>query len=147
MDEECEEFLEESRMIKVIVKQPNRDPEIKEVPNAYEVMAKFCHGLIDMGEMPFDRRINYIVNDCSLRNGMEPNVILPEYENMIAGPVMFAGNDAEGNTVSLTDEQIESVLRYIERNQVFYLSKEGAYIYMMSMSSELEREKNLEMEV
>ena len=147
MDEEYEEIEEKPRMIKVIVKQPNGDPEIKEVPNAYEEMAEFCHGFIGMGEMPFNRRINYIVNDSSLVNGMEPNIVLPEYENLIAGPVIFAGNDDEGNTISLTDEQIEKVMKYIGRNQVFYLSMEGAYIYMMSMSSGFEKEKELEMEV
>ena len=142
-----EEYEETPETIKVIVKEPNREPEIREIPNDYRSLAEFCHGLIDMGEMPFDRRVNYIVNDCSLRDGMEPNIVLPEYESLIAGPAMFAGNDEEGNMISLTDDQIKSVLKYIERNQVFYMSMEGAYIYMMSMASELESEKNLEMEV
>lgn len=142
-----EEYEETPKMVKVITKEPNREPEIREIPNDYRCLAEFCKGLIDMGEMPFDRSVNYIVNDCSLRNGMEPNIVLPEYENLIAGPVMFAGNDEEGNTISLTDKQVKRIMKYIERNQVFNMSMEGAYIYMMSMASKLENEKNLEMEV
>ena len=140
-----EEYEEDPEMIKVITKEPNREPEIREIPNDYRCLAEFCKGLIGMGTMPNDERANYIVNDSSLVNGMEPNIVLPEYEEVIAGPVMFAGLDPDtGNTVSLTGRQVERIMRYIERNQVFNMSMGMAYRYSKACASASGSEKEME---
>lgn len=145
MEEECEYA---PSMIKVIAKEPNREPKIKEIPNDYRCLVEFCKGLIDMGVLPNDDRVNYIVNDSSLVNGMEPNIVLPEYGELIAGPVLFAGLDPEsGNTISLTDQQVGRILKYIEKNQVVNMSIGMAYRYAKAAGSILENGKDIEMEV
>lgn len=66
----------------------------------------------------------------SLMNGMSPNIVVPEWESVFPGPLIFAGYDPEtGNTISLTNKQIDKVLNYINRNQVFNMSLDRAYLY------------------
>ncbi len=142
-----EEMEEAPSMIKVVIKEPNKEPEIKEIVNSYRNISNICQGLIDFTYLPTDESVDVIVNDESLVNGMEPNVVVPESENVWAGPIIFAGNNPEtGETVSLSDKQIEHVLKYIERNQVFGMSLKGAYIYSKAIGPLQQSQDAMEME-
>ena len=115
--------------VKVITKLPNEKAKITEMPNDYESVSEFVGGLIDSTFLPTDEDIDVIVNDSSLTLGMKPNIVTPEYEGVLAGPLIFCTHDDDGNMVSLSDEQIEKTMKYIERNSVFNMSLERAYQY------------------
>lgn len=142
-----EEIEADPKLIKVVIKEPNKEPEVKEIVNSYRNISNICHGLIDFTYLPTDESVDVILNDESLMNGMEPNVVVPESENVWAGPLIFAGNDPEtGETISLTDRQIEKVMKYIERNQVFGMSLKGAYIYSKAIGPLQQSQDAMEME-
>lgn len=116
--------------MKVIVKYPNKDAEVKEIGDDYEELSTICEGLIDVVSLPTDSSIDIICNDEFLYNGMEANIVMPETEGILAGPLVFAGYDPyTGDTISLTDEQIVTAMRYINRNKLHNMSLEGAYRY------------------
>lgn len=118
------------RKIKVVLKKPNEKALVTEINNEYEQFAELVDGLIDMTEHPIIEDVDVILNDMSLMNGMSPNIVVREWESVFAGPLIFAGYDPEtGNTISLTDKQIGKVLNYINRNQVFNMSLDMAYLY------------------
>ncbi len=115
--------------VKVITKLPNEKAKIEEMPNDFDFVSEFVKGLVDSTFLPTDEDIDVIVNDSSLTLGMEPNIVTPEYEGVLAGPLIFCTHDEEGEMVSLSDEQIKKTMKYIERNSVFNMSLERAYQY------------------
>ena len=140
------EFEEENKIqiIRVILKEPNKEPKVAYIQNDYEVIKEYCKGLIDITSLPINDNIDVILNDESLVLNMEPNIIVPEYIGVLAGPLIFTGiNKLTGETISLNDEQVVSALNYIERNKVYNMSLEHAYLYSKVMSSFLiNEEKN-----
>lgn len=119
--------------IRVIVKEPNKDLEIKEIENDYKELSKICQGMIDMTPLPTDDNIDICCNDEFLFNGMEANIISPEREGLFCGPLIFMGyQEEDGSSISLTDEQIEKVKNYISKNQVRDMDVIDVYDYMKS---------------
>lgn len=133
--------------IKVVLKKPNEKAIVTVIDNEHEEFANYCDGLIDITKHPTIDDVDVVLNDMSLMKGMSPNIIVPEYEEIFAGPLIFVGYDSDiGKSLSLTDEQVDKVLNYINRNQVFNMSVERAYLYLKLMGpfqqckGELERE-------
>ncbi len=117
--------------IKVVIKEVDKPAEIKEIPNDYKYFQGFVGGLIDMGSLPGHDDIDFICNDEYLYNGSMANVMLPEHDNVLCGNVIFAGfNEEDGSTIGLTDEQINSVMEYIDHNKVFKMDPSMAYYAM-----------------
>ena len=120
--------------IKVVLKKPNEKEIVTFIDNEYEEFANYCDGLIDITKHPTIDDVDVVLNDMSLMKGMSPNIIVPEYEEIFAGPLIFVGYDSDiGKSLSLTDEQVDKVLNYINRNQVFNMSVERAYLYLKLM--------------
>jgi hypothetical protein len=131
--------------ITVVTKLPNEPAKVEKMKNAYKTISEFCGGLIDMTELPKDDLVSVICNDESLINGMETNIVMPETEGVFCGPIVFAGYDPEtGDSVSLTEKQIKTVLRYCERNMLHHMSLEGAYRYSKVIGPLQESEDALE---
>lgn len=115
--------------VKVITKLPNEKAKIIEIPSDYGFVSDFVGGLVDCTFLPTDEDIDIVLNDNSLNLGMEPNIVLPEFEGVLAGPLIFCTHDDEGEMVSINDSQIEKAMKYIERNSIFNMSLERAYQY------------------
>ncbi len=125
-----DEEIEEPRIIKVITKLPNEEPRIVEMSTKCEVMKAFCKGMLGASNLPTDETIQIIYNDNFLNFNMEPNIVLPEWEEAICGPLIVTGYVPDtGDTVSLTEKQIEKTLKYLKRNNLHHMSIEGAYRY------------------
>jgi hypothetical protein len=121
---------ETPEMIRVVTKLPNEEPKIVTMSNDYKTIASFCQGFIDMTELPKGENIDLICNDEFLMNGMETNIVMPEREQVFCGPLIFCGYDPEtGDSVSLSDRQVEEVMKYCKRNMLHNMSLEGAYRY------------------
>ncbi len=133
-----ENYITFQRFIRVVVKEPYKDPEIKTIKNDYKRMSEFLGGMMDITEFPLDETIDVMVNDESLLNGMEPNVIVPEIEGVWAGPIIFAGYEPEtGESISLNDRQIEKVLEYIKENVSRDQTISEAYLHSKDKSLQL----------
>lgn len=117
-------------LIRVVTKLPNEEAKITTMKNDYKTISSFCQGFIDMTELPKGENIDLICNDEFLMNGMETNIVMPEREQVFCGPLIFCGYDPEtGDSVSLSDRQIEEVMKYCKRNMLHNMSLEGAYRY------------------
>jgi hypothetical protein len=126
--EEKEEAKPEK--IRVVEKLPNEDAKITEIANDYKSISKFCGGLIDITTLATDSSVDIICNDEFLYNGMEPNIVTPETEGVLCGPIILCGYDPDnGNSISLTDKQADEALKYCARNNLHHMSLEGAYRY------------------
>lgn len=118
--------------IKVILKVENKKAEVKELSLDVHFLQGYVGGLIDMTSMPnMDGEVDIICNDNFLNNGSKPNVMLPEYNHVMGGNLVFAGYDPmTGDSISLTDKQIEKVMKYIDKNQVKNMDFASAFMLM-----------------
>ncbi len=125
-----EDEYETPKVIKVVTKLPNEEAKVEEISNDYSTVSNFCKGMIDMVDHPKDQGISIICNDEFLFNGMEPNIVVPEREEVFCGPLIFCGYDPEtGDSISLTDEQVDTAMKYCKRNMLHHMSLEGAIRY------------------
>lgn len=125
-----ENILDEPKKIRVVTKLPDEDAKEELMENGYFTISEFCKGLIDIAPLPTDERVTIICNDEFLLNGMKPNIVTPETEGVICGPIVICGYDPEtGDSISLTDEQVTKALDYCQRNNLHHMSLEGAYRY------------------
>lgn len=101
--------MKKEPVIKVLKVEPDKAPELIEMPNELEAMQKIVGGYIEVYPLADDAAI--VCNEEGKISGMELN--RPIYHNgelveIIAGTFFIAGDDYElGEFVSLTDEQIE----------------------------------------
>lgn len=123
----------ESQLIDVIIKYPNKEAAKTVITNKYQNISDICQGMIDILSFPFNDEISIICNDEFIHLNMEANLIIPEFDSVLAGPLIFTGFDYKaGDTVSLTDKQTKEVLIYIERHSVQHMRLDEAYLYMKS---------------
>lgn len=116
--------------MKVITKLPNEEAKIAEIGSEIGELQGLVGGLIEIVDMPKKDGIEIVVNDNFLNEGMEPNIILPEREEVLCGPIVIAGlNKEEGSLTSLSEKELKEAMAYIERNKVYGMSLGGAYRY------------------
>ena len=60
--------------------------------------------------------IDLFCNDEGKLNNMECNRYFPEFRDIVCGPIIAIGHDEEGDSVSLTDEQVEEAVRMFTVN-------------------------------
>ena len=114
-------------MKKTVVFTPNLNEDsvltitssVKEFDD-YKDMQKIVGGYIEL--MPIDisiEGVNYDVfinEEGKLIEGMSPSAIIqyPGNFDVIMGPLMFTKSNSEGETISLTENDIEKVKEYVE---------------------------------
>ena len=124
-----------NKKIKVVVKIPNKDAEVKVIDSGYETLSDIVGGLIDIISLPMDNNIDIVCNDEGLLMSMNPNIVIPEYESVLVGPIVFQSYNIEtGDAMSLTDEQIDTVIKYCNCNKVNDMALEDAYYYSKFLS-------------
>lgn len=106
----------EREMVKVIVKEVGKPAVIKEIGTKLQDYKNEVLG--DIESIPFPGRddIDIVVNDMGKLNGMKPNLLIPEYGDIIMGRFFVIGVDERNcSWKSITEEQAEEVLEYIEK--------------------------------
>jgi hypothetical protein len=100
--------------MKFILKQPGLKPEVVEQDSiGLSTLQHYVEGTVTCPHVPGLEKIGATLwaNDDGLCLDMEPNLALFEsgwYEPMlIVGPVLVTGVNQEGDTVGLTDDQVE----------------------------------------
>lgn len=120
--------------IKVLIKHPQGKAYLEEIENHYKNIQKIVGGLFDYIKFPLDDNVDVFCNDEFLNNNMKANLLIPEYEMLLAGPIVFVGFDSTKNVVvSLTNLQIKTIKEYLEKNQSPYEEISDAYNYLINV--------------
>lgn len=123
----------ENSMIDVVIKYPNQKEVVTKIKNEYKEISKICCGMIDIISFPYDDEISIICNDEFIHLNMEANIVIPEFNTILAGPIIFTGFDfLTGDTISLNDKQTKSILDYLKKHSVMNMRLDEAYSYMQS---------------
>ena len=94
--------------MKVLVKEPGKPAEVREIENTLEACQKIVDGRIEVVRTFFDVAI--VVNEDSKINGMKPNLIF--CGDLICGPAFFCGitlDDDGEDFRGLDDDEIHAV--------------------------------------
>ncbi|MDQ0362576.1 DUF3846 domain-containing protein [Breznakia pachnodae] len=96
--------------IKVLVYEPSKMPEAREIENTLEVLQELVGGHIE--NVRLDCNVNLICNEEGKIKNLPPSIYL--YNDVIAGTCIFAGDDRENEDYkSLDDSQIVSTILLI----------------------------------
>ncbi len=114
-------------MLKVLVKEPNKEPYIKEIEPELKNYQEIVGGLIECVEMPGVKNVDLYVNEEGKLDNLPGNFWLPEYEDCVVGTCYMVGYDPEEcENVSITDKQIKECTKYIKE----YELPEGMDLYL-----------------
>lgn len=115
-----EESNKTTTFIKVLIVEPNKEPALHLIKNDLETLQEIVDGLIQIVSLP--NGIDIILNEEGKIMGLPFNRVLPkeffETDDILCGNLILAGlNEETGETISLTDEQIENAM------EIFSLDK------------------------
>lgn len=100
--------MKKEPVIKVLKVEPDKSPELIEMPNELEAMQAIVGGYIEV--MPLADDVAIVCNEEGKMNGLPLNRPIfydGEIVDIIAGTFFITGDDISiGEFVSLTDEQI-----------------------------------------
>lgn len=106
-------------MIRGILAEPNKAPRIIEFKEGYKELQRIVGGHFEMPYI-FDD-VDVVINEEGKFNGSEPNKLL--YYNgklldIIFGNILIVASNADGETVSLTDEKIAKYMKILENVRI-----------------------------
>ena len=93
--------------IKVVIIEPEKPPYVSSIKNDYKSMQSVVGGLIEY--VALDGNTNFFCNDEVKLIGLQRNIKVNG--DIIAGTFFICGDDGYGNSISLTDEQIDLYLK------------------------------------
>lgn len=111
--------------IRILVKEPYKEPEIVEVVDELENLQALVGGYIECVGHPTVKEVDIVCDEEGMLAGKAGNFYLPEYQDCIKGTCFMVSYDDEGNFVSLTDKQIKECQKYIN----LYKLEEGEDLY------------------
>ncbi len=103
--------------IKAIVKKVNQEPAAMEIDNTLDSYQNLVGGYIEMIPFPNVKNVCIILNEEGKLDGLEPTLLVPEYKDVLAGNFAVVGTK-DGDTVSLSDQQIERCNKYLQKYHV-----------------------------
>ena len=119
--------MDEKKTLRVLIKEPDKAPYVKEIADTLEAKQEIVGGLIECVEMPDMRNVDLFVNEEGKLDNLKGNFWLPEYEDCVVGTCFMVGyNPEECDNVSITDEQVEQCKKYIEN----YVIPKGMDLYL-----------------
>src|SRR5574344_2110260 len=136
--------MENKKMLKVLVKEPYRQPYVKEIEDTLDDKQLIVGGLIECVGMPDVKHVDLYVNEEGKLDRLPGNFWLPEYEDCVVGTCFMIGYDEEtGENVSLTDKQIKQCEKYISAYQIpigldLYLDFKAIEFYMKNKQKKQE---------
>lgn len=93
-------------MIKVIVKDPGKDPEVMEIQNDLKVLQELVGGYVQSVTMADD--LMMLMDDDGRMKGKNANVFFTKYDDFIFGPVVFTGVNGK-EFASISDKYLEGI--------------------------------------
>ena len=113
------------KLIKVLVKEPFKEIEVKEINNNLKSLQEVVVGYIECVPFPRLEEVDLVVIEEVKMARMEGNFLLPNYDDCIVGTAIVVSYNKEGEFVSLSEQQIKKAKDYINN---FKLEK-GQDIY------------------
>lgn len=150
MEEDYIDEEENPEIIRVLIKEPEKEPYEKEIENTLENLQHIVGGRIESVEMPGMKNVDLYVNEEGKLDRLKGNFWLPEYEDCVAGTCFIVGYDPKTcDCASLTDSQIKKCKKYIKT----YELPKGLDLYedhfilkaCMMKRYEIQKRKNAEM--
>ena len=120
-NEQLNEIFEEAERdgkLVAVVKQPYKKSEAVAIDKGYKEIQKLVGGTFDVADLPDFDDIHGFCNDEGLLIGLEPNFYRPEWKDAIVGLAVFLGASDNGESISLSREQVKKVTEYLETNRV-----------------------------
>ncbi len=101
--------------IKLLVKEPNKKPYIKEVEHTLENLQAIVGGFIECVEMPGAENIDIYLNEEGKLDQLPGNMWIAGRDDCIVGTCYMVGYVPEtGENISLTDKQIKICEKYCD---------------------------------
>jgi len=113
--------------LKILVVEPNKAPYKSEIADDYKEMQKIVGGLIEAVYAFSDNAILFC-NDEGKLIGLEGNRHVGQH--IIAGTFFIVGDDGQGGSVSLTDEQLQKYSEQFEQTEEIQLEEVQEDCYM-----------------
>ena len=111
--------MENKKLLKVLIKEPDKKPYVKEIEDTLEAKQAIVGGLIECVSMPNTSDVDLYVNEEGKLDNLQGNFWLPEYEDCTVGTCFMVGYDEEsGENVDITDKQIKQCEKYISMFQI-----------------------------
>lgn len=101
-----------------VIKKPYQKPETVTIDKGLKALQEIVDGGIDVVYLPNIDDIHGYCNDEGLLIGMEPNFYRPDFGDAIVGPAVFMASGADGESESLTPEQVKRITAYLEAHSV-----------------------------
>jgi hypothetical protein len=119
-EQELEFAIDDERFVRAVVKEQGEKPVVKMISTRLEKLQEAVRGWIEIVAAPFCDDLDIIINEeGKFIEEEKPNFFLPEYDDLIVGNAIFVGFDMEtSDHVSVTDEQIASIMKYLKENEV-----------------------------
>lgn len=95
--------------LNVVIKEPGKEPFIKEIEDDLTTYQEILGGMMEM--VPFEKGQVLLCNEEGKLKGLEPNLILPSGE-IIVGTAIIVGTDEE-EFRSLTDEEAKEAILWL----------------------------------
>ena len=149
-EDERDDVEETPKMVKVLIKEPGKEPYEKEIEDTLDNLQEIVGGYIGCVEMPGVKNVDLYVNEEGKLNKLPGNFWLPEYEDCACGTVYMVGFDPEtGDNISITDNQIKKCKKYIKTYELpksldLYKDFQILKAYM-TKRYEIQNRKNAEM--
>ncbi|MFA7664035.1 MAG: DUF3846 domain-containing protein [Clostridia bacterium] len=103
--------------VKALVKEAGKEAEIKEITIKLEDLQKLVKGMIEIIPFPGIEGLDIILNEEGKLINLDPNILIPEYNDMAVGPIIVLGFDEDkGDHRSLSEEEIKKVKEYLKKN-------------------------------
>ena len=104
--------------IVAVIKKPYEKPETVVIDKGLSPLQEIVGGSIDVVYLPDIDDIHGYCNDEGLLIGLEPNFYRPKYGDAIVGPAVFMASGEDGESESLSPEQVKRITAYLEENSV-----------------------------
>lgn len=95
--------------IRVVVVPVGQQTEVREVESSLDAMQGLVGGLIQ--SVPYGNGLDLICNDEGKLIGLEPNRPIFNGQDYVFGQFFFCRTDEDGETASVTDEDIVRIRR------------------------------------
>lgn len=120
-NEQLNEIFEEAERngkLVAVVKYPYERPEAVAINKGLEPLQNIVGGMITGADLPDINGVFGFCNDEGLLIGLEPNFYRPEWKDAIVGPAVFLGASDDGESISLSREQVKKVTEYLDTHRV-----------------------------
>jgi len=113
------------KTIKVLIKEPYKEPIVKEIDNNLKSLQNIVGGYIECVPFPKVKGIDLIVNEEGKLDQLEGNFFLPHYQDCVVGTAIVASYNDDGEFTSLGESQIKKAKEYIN----YFKLEQGENLY------------------